>query len=138
VALSVGRRDAGVSALHDATEGGVLGALYELSTAADLGARVALERIPIAKETAEMAELFGVDPTISLSEGALLIAARPSKADAIINALEEQGIPAADVGEFTRDAEFTLIADGDERPWTPPEEDPYWRAYQKAVERGWR
>lgn len=137
-ALSVGRRDEGVSALHDATEGGVLGALYELATAAERGATVELERIPIAKETAEIAELFGVDPTISLSEGALVIAARPARAEAVVDALESDGILAADVGEFTRETEFTLIADGHERSWTPPTHDPYWRAYQKAVERGWR
>ncbi len=137
-ALSVGRRDEGVSALHDATEGGVLGALYELATAAELGARVALDRVPIAKETAEIAELFGIDPTISLSEGSLLVAARPQQAEAVVDALEADGIPAADVGELTRNTEFTLIADGQERPWEPPMEDPYWRAYEKAVERGWR
>ena len=137
-ALSIGRRDQGVSALHDATEGGVLGALYELATAAELGARVELERIPIAKETAQIAELFGIDPTIGLSEGSLLVAARPHRAEAVVDALEAEGIPAADVGELTRETEFTLIADGHERPWTPPSEDPYWRAYGKAVERGWR
>lgn len=137
-ALSVGRRDAGVSAMHDATEGGVLGALYELSTAAELGAHVELHRIPIAEETAGMAELFGIDPTISLSEGSLLVVARPERADAVIDALEDRGIPAADVGELTRETGFMLIADGQERPWTAPEEDPYWRAYRKAVERGWR
>lgn len=137
-ALSVGRRDDGVSALHDATEGGVLGALYELSTAAELGARVELERIPIAKETVEIAKLFGIDPTMGLSEGSLLVAARAQHADAVVDALENDGIPAADVGELTRDADFVLIADGHDRPWTPPSEDPYWRAYGKAVERGWR
>ncbi|MFB6286369.1 MAG: AIR synthase-related protein [Candidatus Bipolaricaulia bacterium] len=137
-ALSVGRRGEGVSALHDATEGGVLGALYELATAAELGARVELERVPIAKETAEIAELFGIDPTVGLSEGSLLVAARPAQAEAVVDALGDDGIPAADVGELTRETAFTLIADGHERPWTPPTDDPYWRAYQKAVERGWR
>ena len=136
-AMSVGRRDAGVSALHDATEGGVLGALYELAAAAELGARVELDRIHIVPETAEIARLFGIDPTISLSEGSLLVAARPPHAESVVDALEDQGILAADVGELTRDTEFTLIADGRERPWTPPLEDPYWRAYEKAVERGW-
>lgn len=138
-ALSVGRRDDGVSALHDATEGGVFGALYELSLAAGLRAWVDPDRIPIAKETDQVAQLFGLDPTASLSEGTLIVAARPERATAVLQALDDRGIPASDVGELS-DAEpgLTLTDDGHDRPWEPPNGDPYWQAYTDAAAAGWR
>mgnify|MGYP006277463921 CR=1 FL=1 len=138
-ALSAGRRDDGVSALHDATEGGVLGALYELSLAAGLGARIDPDRIPIAKETVQIAQLFGLDPLTSLSEGSLIIAVRPHRATAVLQALDDRGIPAADVGElFDTEPGLTLIHDDRDEPWDPPNGDPYWQAYADAVAAGWQ
>jgi hydrogenase maturation factor len=44
-AVGVGVRDNGVTAMHDATECGIWGGLYEVAQAAGLGVRVAKERI---------------------------------------------------------------------------------------------
>jgi hydrogenase maturation factor len=46
-AVSVGVRDNGVSAMHDATECGIWGGLYELAQAANLGVRVEKEAIVV-------------------------------------------------------------------------------------------
>jgi len=136
-ALSVGVREEGVTALHDATEGGVLGAISELAEAAGLGVRVELERIPLPEEAAELCRLLGIDPYRALSEGALLIAARPGKAPEVLKALKERGIAAAEVGEFISPQEGRrLIEGGEARPLGPVEVDPYWEAFWRAVEEG--
>lgn len=138
VALSVGVREDGVTALHDATEGGVLGGLYELAEAAGLGVQVEKERIPLPEESAKLCGLLGIDPYRALSEGTLLIAVRPGKASQVVEALRERGIVAAEVGELLPPEEGRwLIADGKAQPLEPVEVDPYWEAFWKAVEEGW-
>ena len=60
---------AGASALHDATEGGVLSALYELASASKTGLRVDLAKIPVSEETREICRIFGIDPYTQLERG---------------------------------------------------------------------
>ncbi len=82
-AVSVGVRDDGVTAMHDATECGIWGGLYELAAAAGCGARVDRDAIVLPGAVAEVCRLFGIDPYASISEGTLLIACRPHKVDAV-------------------------------------------------------
>jgi hydrogenase maturation factor len=139
-AVSVGIHDEGVTAMHDATEGGVLGALYELATAAGRGLRVELEKIPIAPEAQGICELFEIDPYTSLSEGTLLITVRSKKAQDVVEVLDEKGIPAAIVGEILPPEKGLQLIErkgGEIRPLEHPGEDPYWQAFWRAKERGW-
>jgi hydrogenase maturation factor len=96
-AIRVGVRDRGVSALHDATEGGVIGALVELARAASVDLRVERARIPIAAEARAACAMFGIDPYTALSEGTLVATARPAHAAAVMSAFAEEGILAAEV-----------------------------------------
>jgi hydrogenase expression/formation protein HypE len=138
-ALSVGIRDQGVTSLHDTTEGGVLGALRELAVAAQCGITVALDRIPTADETRALCELLEIDPYISLSEGSLLISVRPHRVQTVMDALSTAGISATVVAELRPPEEgLQLRVRNRVLPWPDPREDPYWRAYSRAVERGWR
>src|SRR5262249_14816912 len=76
-ALRVGVRDRGVSALHDATEGGVLGGLLELARASSHDLRVERARIPLSPESRAACEAWGgLEPSRTLSEGALIAPAR--------------------------------------------------------------
>ncbi len=100
-AVSVGVRDNGVAAMHDATEGGIWGGLYELAEAAGLGVRVEKEKIVVAEGIEEICGYFDIDPYASISEGTLIIICRPHKADAVVGALTARGIPSSIVGEMT-------------------------------------
>jgi hydrogenase maturation factor len=139
-ALRVGVRDQGVSALHDATEGGVLGALVELARSAACDLRVERGKIPLSAEARAACSMFGVDPYRTLSEGSLIAAVRPNRIEAVLEALASEGIAAADVGE---------VMPGDGALWlTEPEGsvsriaevpgDPYWEAYDRAMREGWK
>jgi hydrogenase maturation factor len=53
-AVSIGVHQHGVTAMHDATEGGVIAAVFELSSASGLGAELDLTAISVSPETDEI------------------------------------------------------------------------------------
>ena len=138
-ALGVGVHERGVTALHDATEGGVLGGLLELARAAGHDLRVERARIPLSAEARAACETFGIDPYWALAEGALIVTVLPEFAAAVIAALEENDIAAAVVGEVVRGAGNLWLTepDGAVRTIAEAEPDPYWEAYGRAVAEGW-
>lgn len=89
-----------VRAMHDPTEGGIATGLWELARAAKRGLRVRADAIPVLPETRAICEVFGLDPLRLIASGALLVAADPEQAPAIMRALEARRTPIADVGEI--------------------------------------
>ncbi len=136
-AISVGVRDEGVSSMHDATECGIWGGLFEVAQAAGLGARIEKDRIVIADGVPEICRLFGIaDPYSAISEGTLIITCRPHKADAVVAALMAKGIPSSVVGELTPPDMGMILVDGtSERPLAHPIVDPFWRAFSEAIQK---
>lgn len=137
--VRIGVRDRGVSALHDATEGGVLGGLVELARACGQDLRVERSRIPLLPEARGACEVFGIDPGWTLSEGALIATVRAEKVTAALAALGEEGIIADMVGEVMRGNGTLWLTEADGRvvQLREPEPDPYWAAYERAVREGW-
>ncbi len=137
--LQVGVRDRGVTALHDATEGGVIGGLVELAMASGHDLRVERSRIPLAPEIKIACQVLGVDPYTTLSEGTLLCCARPERASELLTALAEAGIAAAEIGEVMKGSGRLWLAepDGAVTKLDEPPADPYWDAYGKAMREGW-
>ena len=138
-ALKVGVRERGVTALHDATEGGVLGGLIEVARASGHDLRVERARIPLAPEAAAACEVFGIDPYWALSEGTLLATVASAHAPAVLAAIAEEGIAAADVGEVLEGHGTLWLtgADGKVTKLRDVEPDPYWPAYERAVKERW-
>ena len=137
-ASTVGVRQHGVTAMHDATEGGVIAGLIELTTASKLGLIVDLELIQISEETRHLCKLFRIDPLVCLSEGSLLIASRPTKTNKILAKLSSGGIPSSIVGSLTRKFRGCKATTSKGlRNLNYPSVDPYWKAYSKAVNSGW-
>src|SRR5205823_13141721 len=94
-------RERGVSALHDATEGGVFGGLLELARACGGDLRVERARIPLAAEARAACEAWGaIDPYWTLSEGTLIAALKPERVPEALDALAGEGILAAEIGEI--------------------------------------
>jgi hydrogenase expression/formation protein HypE len=139
-ALRVGVRDRGVAAMHDATEGGVLGGLLELAKASGHDLRVEAGRIPLGIEARAACRAWGdIDPLWALSEGSLIVAARPGLAKQVLEALEADQIVAAEVGEVVKGSGrvWLTASDGQVRTIEKPEADPYWAAYDRALREGW-
>jgi hydrogenase maturation factor len=131
-AVSVGVRSKGVTAMHDATECGLWGGLYEMAQAGGFGVRVEKERIPMMPCVPEICDLFEIDPYKSISEGTLIVMCRPYKVEAVLQALKRKRIPAAVVGEVVRKG-MTLVEDGREKPLKHPVVDPFWKAFYDAL-----
>jgi len=137
-AVKVGVRNNGISAMHDATEGGLLSALYELASASKTGLRVNLSTIPVSNETRTICKIFRINPYICLSEGSLVFSCIPSKVDKVISKLASAGIEATIVGELIpRKMGIVEVAGGREIPIKYPVIDPYWRAYYEAKRSSW-
>ncbi|MDK2983418.1 MAG: hydrogenase expression/formation protein HypE [Thermococcaceae archaeon] len=120
----------GVHAMHDPTEGGIANGFHEMADAAELGFRVYHDRIPIAEETKKLCEYFNLDPLALISSGSLLIAAPREKANAIVEAIKKEGIPAEVVGEFLENSNVKVIVkNGKETPLKRPETDEIWKIF---------
>jgi hydrogenase expression/formation protein HypE len=135
-AVEIGVRDRGVTAMHDATERGVLGGLVEIGEAAGVGLVVDLDALAVPPEVAAVCDLFGIDPYSTSSEGSLLLTCRPAQTGRLIDHLAAGGIPAYRVGEILpAEAGMQVVHRGLPRPLEAPHTDPFWPAYQAARER---
>ena len=133
-AVKVGVRDGGVTAMHDATECGVWGGLYEIAEASRVGMVVNQSAIVVRPEVRAVCDLFGIDPYSSISEGTLILTCRPHKAEAVVRALGDEGIEATRIGEVTpADQGIQVVEGGRGRPLEHPRVDPFWNAFGQAL-----
>ncbi len=86
------------TAMHDPTEGGLLGGLAEVAYASGKTVVVDEASIPVAEETAVVAGALGIDPLRLLSSGALIATVPAPLAGEAIEALKREGVPAKVVG----------------------------------------
>ncbi len=135
-AVTVGVRDEGVTAMHDATECGIWGGLYELAEAAGCGVRVEKERIVVEDSVPAVCEFFEIDPYAAISEGTLILACRAHAADAVVAVLAGEDITASIVGELTpKPHGMVLVEEGREHRLEHPRVDPFWNAFYGALAR---
>ena len=124
--------DNGASACHDATEGGVLGAVYEMCEASGLGVELDADVIPVLPVTRKVSEFVGVDPLRLVSSGCLIVAARDGTS--LCEAYRKSGLTAQVVGRMTSGGRF-VTRGGSRTPLEPPRSDELWRgrAYLEAL-----
>lgn len=103
----------GASAMHDVSEGGVFGALWEMAESAGVGLEIDLKKIPIRQETIEICEFFDVNPYKLLSGGSLLIATEDG--NGLVMELEKANIPAVIIGKATEGNDRVLINEDERR-----------------------
>ncbi len=103
----------GASAMHDVSEGGIFGALWELAESAGVGLEIDLKKIPIRQETIEICEFFDLNPYKLLSGGCLLIATEDG--NGLVMELEKADIPAAIIGKATDSNDRVLINEDERR-----------------------
>lgn len=112
----------GVSAMHDVTEGGLLGAVWEMCHGAGLGCLIHESSIPIHSLTKQICDHFEIDPLRLISSGAMLIIAPQSQVDPLSLALQAAGVPVQEVGVVTEEA-FVIDLEGEFFEIAPPEGD---------------
>lgn len=138
IASKCGIHSAGVTAMHDATEGGIVAGLLEVAEASRLGGTVFLDDIPISEETVQLCKFFHIDPMVSLGEGSLLITCRPHRTETILRRLRSGRIGAVVIGRLSaKNRTLRALTKRGVIPLRYPKRDPYWRAYWRGVEKGW-
>jgi len=120
----------GVHAMHDPTEGGIIGGIYEMAEASNIGVRIHEEKIPVQPETARICRFLKINPLQLVSSGALLIAAKPNAASKIVENLKKKNLQASIIGDFLEDRENrTLVTrNGKEQALPKPTSDHLWLA----------
>lgn len=119
----------GVSAMHDVTEGGIYGALWELSEASGIGLEIDLQAIPFRQETIEICEYFGLNPYYLISSGCMLMAA--DNGYDLVRALKKAGIPASVIGKATKGPAKRIINGEEEAFLERPKTDELYKIYEE-------
>ena len=126
----------GVTAMHDATEGGVIGGLFEIASASHVGMDIDETLFIYPEEVEIVCEAFNIDPVSAIAEGSLLITVRPTHSEKVLERLEGTGIKASVIGEVTKDSDKKQMRrlDGGVVRLAIPEQDPFWPAFFKGLE----
>ena len=124
-----------VTAMHDATEGGVLNGLWEIAEASGVGMNVDAREMLWPEDVAALCGMLKIDPLAAIAEGTLLLTVAEEGVGDVLAALEGAGIPCTRIGDVTGDpAERVLIhRDGAEGALVRPDEDPFWSAFFAAL-----
>ena len=110
----------GATAMHDITEGGVYGAVWEMAHASSCGAVIEKDKIPMLESTRLICREMALDPYRLISSGCLLIACSDGKA--LCGALQKEGIPCAQIGTATDEGVY-LQTEKELLPLDPPGAD---------------
>jgi hydrogenase expression/formation protein HypE len=133
-AAEVGTKENGITAMHDATECGVWGGLYEIAKASHVGMRIEKEKIIVSDEVDKICSAFGMNPYSSISEGTLIITCKEKKAELVVEKLREKNIASSIVGDVIAEKKGILLVEaGCEKPLEHPRIDPFWAAFDKAL-----
>ena len=127
----------GVTAMHDATEGGVLGGLFEIANASKVGMTIDENLFIVPEEVSIVCDTFHLDPLTSIAEGSLLITADSSRSDMIIKNLKKQHINSSIIGTVTRNTNIRQIKrrNGHIIPLEIPQQDPFWPVFFEGIQR---
>jgi len=132
IAASIG----GLTTMHDATECGVWGGLFEIAQHSRVGMCIDLDKIILQEEVRLVCSCFGIDPYKSISEGTLLATAKKGKAKLIVSALERSGIAASIVGQVTEQNKGMRVFRGNKSyELKHPRVDPFWGKFEEYLKK---
>ena len=115
--------------MHDATEGGLLGALHEMADSAGVRLTVDSDSVPIRPGVEALSEAVSMDPWRASTAGTLLIAVDPADTASVLAALEARGTPVGHVGSITEGSGVVLDGEVTERPAG----DSGWPVYERLL-----
>lgn len=122
----------GTHGMHDVTEGGILGGIWEMCRIAGVGAEVWEDKIPIEAVTRKICEHYGIDCLRLISSGSMLIMAAPDKKAEILEKLAGVGVEASEIGRILpkEDGLYTLM-NGKKTEIEPPHADELYKVINR-------
>lgn len=104
----------GTHGMHDITEGGILGAVWEMCQIADKGVQIWEDKIPMEPETRKICEFFNIDPLRLISSGSMVIIVPADKKETMEAAMAEAGVAAQIIGRIeAREFGIKIFPHGD-------------------------
>ena len=103
----------GTHGMHDITEGGVMGAVWEMCQISHKGARVWSDEIPVEPETEKICDFFHIDPTRLISSGAMVIVTPKAKKEEMLAAMDAAGIKCTIIGQVEEESFGVMDSSGD-------------------------
>ncbi|WP_026895485.1 AIR synthase family protein [Clostridiisalibacter paucivorans] len=113
----------GVDYMHDITEGGVLGAVWEASKAINKGIMVYQDSIPIDNISKKICGLLDINPLRLISSGSMLIICKGGIAEEIKRALNKENIMVSEIGEIVETGVNMKSISGEVITVDPPSSD---------------
>lgn len=126
--------ECGIPLMHDATEGGVLGAIIEICEVAGLGADVDIGAVPLLPSTKKIAEHLGVDMLRMISSGCMIMIVPGEREEQLMKKLADAGIAATKIGRLREGNDVTAVEAGVRKTVTPQERDELYEAIRKLTE----
>ncbi len=114
------------NSMHDITEGGALGALWEMAKASNVGFEIYKEKMPISNITKKLCDEFGIDPLKFISSGSMVITTE--NGEELVKKMAESGIEATIIGCITKEKGI-LVDKQIEIEVAPPERDELFKIF---------
>ncbi|GAA0078132.1 AIR synthase family protein [Clostridium sp. CTA-5] len=118
----------GVNSMHDVTEGGLIGALFEVAMASGKGFKIYNDKIPILDITKKLSSLFKMDPLRLISSGSMLITTKQGAK--LVKILKENGIKATIIGKICNSGNI-LVDSNEEIVIEAPKRDEIYNLIKK-------
>ncbi|PYG87527.1 hydrogenase maturation factor [Ruminiclostridium sufflavum DSM 19573] len=97
----------GATSMHDITEGGVLGAVWEISEASGAGIIINKDDIPVEAVTEEICKVLDLNALRLISSGCMLITCPDG--EGLVRHLQSNGVKAAIIGSVTANKNERLL-----------------------------
>lgn len=114
--------------MHDITEGGVEGALWESAVAVGKGMEIQKSKIPVHPATRAIEESTDINIYRLISSGSMIVIMNPDDFEPMHDELLQRGIPFTQIGVITDKEGIVYTDQGDRTPIDPPGADALYSA----------
>lgn len=126
--------ECGISLMHDATEGGIFGALIEMCAVAGTGAEIDVSAIPIPDAGRKIARVLGIEILRMISSGCMLMTVPEELEPTLKSKMEEAGIRFTKIGKLVEEPGVAAIENDIRSIVEPQENDELYKAVKKLTE----
>ncbi len=125
--------DYGVKYMHDITEGGVFGALWECSKALNFGLIAEKNKIPYREITKILADAYNLNMYRLISSGSMLMVFDPKDFEKFAERCKNENIKVTAIGHLTKDKEILLDDKGTLKEIAQPASDELYKALKSKI-----
>lgn len=111
----------GVNSMHDVTEGGVFGAVWEIAEISNTGVEIEVDKIPVRDVTKKICEYYNINPYGLISSGTMIITCKDGVK--LIELLKANGIEATIIGRIIEKERQLVYGDGRKEILEAPKSD---------------